>query len=130
MSLSIIFRKNQLVIAHEVVFENTFERTLTNAFRFILKSYLYHKDLALFQYSSSDNLSSNTVARHLGLSKQSCSFINKELAIKACAFFNVNFKFICALAKEFVNNPQYNAVSFTDKDQAVFFKAFKHTYCE
>lgn len=128
MNITIEF-KNRPAIAHEVVFPVYMELNITNAFRFALKSYLYHKDLALNQFHPHSGLSSNTLLRQLGITKGGNKFITYKTAVAACNFFGVEFDFLYLVAEQLVKNPEYNAISFAKNDsKVIFFKAYKFQY--
>lgn len=126
--LTIQFRDNNRLIASEVVFPDDIERNLINAFRFALKAYLYYKDLALLDFSLHSKIHHQTVARHIGISKQSSLIIRYDIAKQACEFYGVKFEYLYHIAQQFVKNPEYNSISFIEDGTVIFVKAFKISF--
>ena len=130
MSITIEFRDRPR-IALEVVFdEDVMPRNIANAFRFALKSYLYNKDRALYEFSVHSGIPSNTVSRQLGCGKSVNKLINYKTAEAACDYFKVDFLFLYTIAEQFVKNPEYNAISFSDNGAVIFLKGFKFLYSD
>lgn len=129
MELIIEF-KDKSRIAHEVVFLDEIKRDIANAFRFALKSYLYHKDRALYEFSVYSNMSSNTISRQLGSGRTVNRLINYTTAKAACDFFEIDITWLYSIAEQFVNNKEYNAIGFNDNGHVLFIKAFKFMYSD
>lgn len=126
MSLLIEFRQRK--IAAEIVFpDDKLARTTTNAFRFVFKSYMYHKDLTQLDYAVDRNMSIAIVNRNVGLSVHANATINLEMAKDICEFFNINFEHMCMIAEKFVNNPEYNSISFAP-GKVIFLIAFRQNF--
>lgn len=129
MELIIEF-KDKGCLAHEVVFPDDIHRNIPNAFRFALKSYLYYKDRALFEFSTYSKMSSNTISRQLGAGRSVNLLINYTTAKAACDFFEIDITRLYSIAEHFVNNREYNAIGFNESGHVLFIKAFKFMYSD
>lgn len=127
MNLTIEF-KDKGCLAHEVVFPDDIHRTVPNAFRFALKSYLYYKGRALFEFSLNSDISNNTISRQLGCGKNVNLLIKYDTAKAACDFFDIDIIWLYSIAEQFVKYRKYNAIGFNEQGNVIFFKAFQHIY--
>lgn len=112
-------------IAHEVVFKDSYERTIQNAFRFVFMSYMYHKGLYLRDLvSRRDDLTYATVHNNLYINSHNTVNINAKLAVEMCNMIGADFTVMYNIARQFVKNTDYNAISFSSDGNPVFFKGF------
>lgn len=127
-TVTIHFR-NKFIVAHEVVFPEKLSRNLVESFRFVLKSWVYHKDMSMLNLDHHMNKRVSYQLRSTTSNTRSRS-INYELAKIACTFFETDFLFICHIAAVFKKHPEYNGICFSDDGSVIFIKAFKHNYGE
>lgn len=125
MSLLIEFRQRK--IAAELVFPECLPRNTTNAFRFVFKSYMYHKDLTQLDYAQAKGITIALVNRNIGLSVHANATINLQMAKDICEFFNINFEHMCMIAEKFVKNAEYNSISFAP-GKVIFLIAFHQNF--
>lgn len=123
MNLNIIF-KDRVHIAHEVVFNNDIRRDIAGCFRFVLRSWLYYKDIDLKSFSTAVDIPFNKVHRNIGYGISTNRKIQYSLAKEACIFFGTSIEYIYAIAEQFLKNPLYNGISF-DGDTVIFLTCFE-----
>lgn len=112
-------------IAHEVVFKDSYERTIQNAFRFVFMSYMYHKGLYLRDLiAERKDLTYNTVHNNMYINSNNTKVINGVLAQDICNMIGVDFQFIYNIASQFVKQTDYNSITFSLDGNPIFFKGF------
>lgn len=129
-TLTIEFRDGAKIAAEVVFNDDEIERTMPNAFRFVLRSYLYYKDFRLLDFSAHSGINHQTIARQVGSTKNVTQLINHKLALDVCNYYGVKFEYLCAIAEQFVKNSDYNSISFNENGTAIFIKAFKLKFAD